>query len=76
MGRRSFGGFLVVALLALALLGSGAQADRESTHVRIGAAAAPAKAPPARVLATATGADRRYALANGCYALRSPSEAS
>ena len=56
-----------------ALLGSGAQADRQSSHVRIGAAAAPAEAPPARSLASATGDDRRYALANGCYALRSPS---
>ena len=38
-------------------------------------ASAPARlsAPPARSLAAATGADRRYALANGCYSLRSRS---
>src|SRR4051812_9043353 len=34
-------------------------------------AVASVKAPPARSLAAATGTDRRYALANGCYALRS-----
>ena len=73
--RRLFAVPPLLALLALALVGSGAgaQADRESSHVRLGAAAAPAKAPPARSLASATGTDRRYALANGCYALRSPS---
>ena len=37
-------------------------------NARLGA---PAKAPPARSLASATGEDRRYALANGCYSLRS-----
>ena len=64
----------LLALIALALVGPGAQADREKkSHVRLGASAAPAKAPPARSLAAVTGTDRRYALANGCYALRSPS---
>ena len=73
MDRRLFAVPPLLALLALALVGSGAEADRESSYVRLGAAAAPAKAPAARVLAAATGDDRRYALANGCYALRSPS---
>ena len=74
MDRRLFAVPPLLALIALALIGSGAQADREKeSHVRLGASAAPAKAPAARVLAAATGADRRYALANGCYALRSPS---
>ena len=69
----------LLALLALALLTSVAQAHDPSAHadsrpyLSIAAAAAPAKAPPARSLASATGEDRRYALANGCYALRSPS---
>ena len=73
MDRRLFAVPPLLALLALALSGRGQQADRESSDVRLGAAAAPAKAPAARVLAAATGTDRRYALANGCYALRSPS---
>ena len=37
-------------------------------NARLGA---PANAPPARSLASATGQDRRYTLANGCYSLRS-----
>jgi hypothetical protein len=72
--RRLFAVPSLLALIALALVGPGAQADREKkSHVRLGASAAPAQAPPARSLAAATGTDRRYALANGCYALRSPS---
>jgi hypothetical protein len=58
-----------LALLAVGLLSSVAQADRHPSTLDV----APAKAPPARVLASATGQDRRYALANGCYALRSRS---
>jgi hypothetical protein len=70
--RRLFAVPPLLALIALALVGPGAQADREQKpRVRLGASAAPAKAPPARSLAAATGPDRRYALANGCYALRS-----
>jgi hypothetical protein len=63
----------LLALLALGILGTVAQADRDPSHVRMAARFAPAKAPPARVLAAAAGADRRYALANGCYAMRSQS---
>jgi hypothetical protein len=73
--RRVLAGVLALALVPLVLLGSGAQADRDEAHPRVFGAtsAAPAKAPPARSLASATGDDRRYALANGCYALRSQS---
>jgi hypothetical protein len=67
-------GVLVLALLALGLLGSAAQADHPSSDGGPTAVAAvQAEAPPARSLASATGEDRRYALANGCYALRSQS---
>jgi hypothetical protein len=62
-----------LALLAVAVLASVAQADRQSAPRISGLDVAPAKAPPARALAAATGPDRRYALANGCYALRSRS---
>ena len=73
---------LLAFLLVLGLLGSVAQADRSSSKrsaradmremvVRNARLGAPAKAPPARSLASATGQDRRYALANGCYSLRS-----
>ena len=73
-------GVLLVSLLALALAGAVAQAHDSVTHapdhssldLRMVALGAPPKAPPARALASATGDDRRYALANGCYALRSP----
>ena len=74
MDRRLFAIPPLLALIALALIGSGAEAERETkSDVRLGASAAPAKAPPERVLAAATGGDRRYALANGCYSLRSSS---
>ena len=66
-------GFALLALVALGLLGSVAHAGHPSADVQVATAAAPAKAPPARSLAAATGDDRRYALANGCYALRSQS---
>jgi hypothetical protein len=62
---------LVLALLALGLAVSVAQAEHESPSMRMALRGAPAKAPPARLLAAAAGDDRRYALANGCYALRS-----
>ena len=73
-------GVLLVSLLALALAGAVAQAhdsvghapDHSSLDLRMATLGAPPKAPPARALASATGDDRRYALANGCYALRSP----
>ena len=72
---------LLVALLVLGVLGLVAQADwsyskrDERTNVRAmvvrnAKRGAPSKAPPARSLAAATGDDRRYALANGCYSLR------
>ena len=72
---------LLVALLVLGALGLVAQADWSYSNRDAGANArsvmvqnarrgAPAKAPPARSLAAATGDDRRYALANGCYSLR------
>jgi hypothetical protein len=71
--RRLLAGLLLVGLLVFVALGTGAQADRPSApHAAASAAAAPAKAPPARSLAAATGSDRRYALANGCYALHAP----
>ncbi len=63
----------LLALLALGLLGSVAYAAHPSADGQVATTAAPAKAPPARSLAAATGDDRRYALANGCYALRSQS---
>jgi hypothetical protein len=66
-------GLLLVALLALSLIGPGAQAERAPTRAEVAADAIPSKPPPARSLASATGTDRRYALANGCYALRSQS---
>jgi hypothetical protein len=62
---------LLAFFLVSGLVGSVAQAHDTSgvvTNARLGA---PAKAPPARSLASATGDDRRYALANGCYSLRS-----
>src|SRR4051794_41934080 len=73
---------LLAFLVVLGLLGSVAQAERSSSKrdaradmrqmvVRNARLGAPAKAPPARSLASATGQDRRYALANGCYSLRS-----
>ena len=60
---------LLLALLAvLGVLGAQAQAhDSAAPSMSV----APAKAPPARSLASAAGDDRRYALANGCYSLRS-----
>src|SRR3954452_22273416 len=72
---------LLVALLVLGLVGLVAQADwsyskrDERSDMRAmvvanAARGAPAKAPPSRSLAAATGQDRRYALANGCYSLR------
>jgi len=72
---------LLVALLVLGALGLVAQADWSYSNRDAGANArsvmvqnarrgAPAKSPPARSLAAATGDDRRYALANGCYSLR------
>src|SRR5689334_20196626 len=72
---------LLGALLVLAALGLLTQADwsyskkDERVNMRAIVVAnakrgAPAKAPPARSLASATGDDRRYALANGCYSLR------
>jgi hypothetical protein len=60
----------LVCLVALAALTAAAKAD---DHAPSKAALAPPKAPPARSLASAQGQDRRYALANGCYALRSRS---
>ena len=73
-------GVLLVSLFAVALAGAVAQAhdsvghapDHSSLDLRLAALGAPSEAPPARALASATGDDRRYALANGCYALRSP----
>jgi hypothetical protein len=63
-----------VALLALASLVSVAYArDREKVPVYASSVGVPSKAPPARSLAAATGNDRRYALANGCYAFRARS---
>jgi hypothetical protein len=62
---------LLAFFLVSGLVGSIAQAHDTPgvvTNARLGA---PAKAPPARSLASATGDDRRYALANGCYSLRS-----
>ena len=67
---------VLLVVVGVALLGSGAQAERVSSpadgppKVRMSALGAPSKAPPARSLAAAAGEDRRYALANGCYALR------
>jgi hypothetical protein len=63
----------LLSLLALGGLASIAQADRQADGAAAAFRVAPAKAPPARALAAATGDDRRYALANGCYALRSSS---
>jgi hypothetical protein len=63
----------LLSLLALGVLTSVAQANRPASPASSGLSVAPAKAPPARSLASATGADARYALANGCYALRSRS---
>jgi hypothetical protein len=71
--RRVFAVLALAALLALGLIGPGAQADHPPAQARFAPSTAPAKAPPARSLAAATGDDRRYALANGCYALRSQS---
>jgi hypothetical protein len=68
---------LRLALLSLLVLGAGvwvAQAAGSTAPTAKAAySVAPAKAPPARALAAATGNDRRYALANGCYAFRSRS---
>src|ERR671927_410018 len=75
---------LLGALLLLAALGLLTQADwsYSKKHERVdmpalvvanAKRAAPAEAPPARSLAAATGDDRRYALANGCYSLRDAS---
>src|SRR4051812_50097397 len=72
---------LLVGLLVLGLLGSVAQADlpysnrdtradARSAMVQNARRGAPAKAPPARALASAAGQDWRYALANGGYSLR------
>ena len=71
VGSRALTVLALLALLAVAVLVSAAQADRPRSDVRIASAAAPPEPPPARSLASATGTDRRYALANGCYALRS-----
>src|SRR4051794_6666685 len=60
----------LVSLVALAALAAAASADTPSPARQ---SLAPAKAPSARSLAAASGGDRRYALANGCYALRSRS---
>ena len=64
-----------LTLLALALVTSVAQADPDHSESkpRMAAVKGPTKAPPARSLAAANGDDKRYALANGCYALRSRS---
>src|SRR3954452_558234 len=63
---------LLASVLVLGALGSVAHAhDTSSGIVEKARLGAPAKAPPARSLASATGDDRRYALANGCYSLRS-----
>jgi hypothetical protein len=69
---------LLALFLVLGVVGPAAQAHDTSSGPRgradiVGNArlGAPAKAPPARSLAAATGDDRRYALANGCYSLRS-----
>jgi hypothetical protein len=69
---------LLALMLVLGVVGPAAQAHDTSSGPRgradiVGNArlGAPAKAPPARSLAAATGDDRRYALANGCYSLRS-----
>src|SRR5918997_1533306 len=70
--RRALAGLLVPALLLVAALGQAAQADHPANPPRMVAPAVPAQAPPARSLASATGEDRRYALANGCYSLRGP----
>src|SRR5688572_12987313 len=64
-------GVVLLALAVLVLLVAGAQAAHPPAETRQAATAIPAKAPPARSLASASGDDRRYALANGCYALRS-----
>ena len=72
---------LLASVLVLGALSSVARAHDTSTdsaarsdarqgiveNARLGA---PASAPPARSLASATGDNRRYALANGCYSLR------
>src|SRR3954470_3479530 len=73
---------LLAFLVVLGLLGWVAQAERASSKrdaradmrqmvVRNARLGAPAEAPPARSLASVTGQDRRYALANGCYSLQS-----
>jgi hypothetical protein len=78
------GRLLLGALLVLGALGLLTQADwsyskkDERVDMRAITVAnarrgAPAKAPPARSLAAATGQGRRYALANGCYSLRDAS---
>ena len=64
-------GVPLLALLAAAVLAAAAHAGHPGSEPRMAASAGPATAPPARSLASATGTDRRYALANGCYALRS-----
>src|SRR4051794_13351128 len=61
----------LVSLLALGALTPLARAERPAP--RGGARGAPPPAPPPRAPASATGQDRRYALANGCYAVRSRS---
>jgi hypothetical protein len=58
----------IVGLLVLGVVVSAAEADHPAADAGVARAA---KAPPARSLAAARGEDRRYALANGCYALRS-----
>src|SRR4051794_30564787 len=60
-----------VSLLALGGPTPPARAGRPAAPAD--AVGAPPQAPPARSLASAPGQDRRYALANGCYALRSRS---
>jgi hypothetical protein len=75
-GRRARFALPVIALLVLGTAGSVARADHPDSGQRVApsaVSAAPAQAPPARSLASATGDDRRYALANGCYALRAQS---
>src|SRR5829696_5502509 len=66
-------GVALFVLLVLALLVAGAHAEHPASKPGAAAVAGPTKAPPARSLAAATRADRRYALANGCYALRAQS---
>ena len=73
---------LRLALLSLLLLGAFAAVAQAhgpgepaspTAPARMAAVKSPTTPPPARSLAAANGTDKRYALANGCYALRSQS---